>query len=368
MKDGKTYKLDENKKIKFEGLTKSEIYNLVSLLGEQKYRAEQIYKWIYTKDAVSIDSFTDISKTFREELGKYFEFTEIIPEEITLSDTGSSIKVLFRLQDNEHIESVILRDKDRITGCISTQVGCRMGCKFCNTAQIGLIRNLFPYEIVRQIIELNRICQKNMSKDLSNLVFMGMGEPIDNVDNLVSALDVILDGDGMGFSHRKVTVSTCGVITGLNKIFDMEKPVNLAVSVNATTNEVRSSIMPVNNKFPLEKLINYLKTVPLQKRKRVTFEYVLLKDVNDSPEDARRLGKLVKNIPSKINLIVYNETENSVFKGTDYNKVLSFQKILTDMNITAFIRKSLGSDIKGACGQLRAEYKNKRRIQHEHQS
>lgn len=351
--------LDENKKIKIEGLTKLQILDVVLSLNEAKYRADQIYKWVYTKDAESIDDFSDVSKNFRGVLKKYLEFTRIIPKETIRSNSDSSIKVLWNLEDGEHIESVILKDKERITGCISTQVGCRMGCKFCNTAQMGLIRNLMPSEIVRQIIELNRICQNNFSKDLSNLVFMGMGEPIDNIDNLIQSLNIILDGDGLGFSHRKVTVSTCGVINGLDKIFEMDKPVNLAVSINATTDDVRNKIMPVNNKFPIEQLLNYLKTVPLQKRKRVTFEYVLLKDVNDSLEDAKRLGKMIKKIPSKVNLIVYNETEGGRFKKTDYNKVLAFQKILTDMNITAFIRKSLGSDIKGACGQLRGEYNKK---------
>lgn len=346
--------------IVLDNLSREELIDYFISINEKKFRADQVYKWLYSKSADNFESMTDLSKSLREKLATGTRLTKVTLVETTKSKIDGSIKLLLKLEDNNFIESVILKDSTRLTGCISSQVGCRMGCKFCNTAKIGLIRNLSSAEIIRQIQKVNEVALKEYGKELSNLVFMGMGEPLDNLNNLIKALEIILDENGMNFSHRKVTVSTCGISNNINKLFKLKNAPNIAISLNATNDETRNNIMPVNKKFPLNRLLEDIRKLPLPKRKRITFEYVLLKNINDSLEDAKRLIKMLHKIPSKINLIIYNQTEDSKFEQIDYDNVLKFQKILTDAGFSALIRKSLGADIDGACGQLYANYLKKR--------
>ncbi|TYB32694.1 MAG: 23S rRNA (adenine(2503)-C(2))-methyltransferase RlmN [Flexistipes sinusarabici] len=341
-----------------DDLSKLDMEYEMTELGEKPFRGRQLYKWMYSKGVFDFQEMTDLSKQLRQKLKQRYSFRKIEVIEKKKSQNDGSTKLLLELDDRNRIEAVILKDGERLTGCVSTQVGCRMGCSFCSTAKIGLIRNLKIGEIVRQIIIMNRILNDQDEK-LSNIVFMGMGEPLDNLDNLNEAIRIILDESGLNFSHRKVTVSTCGMADELNKMYkELDSPVNLAVSLNFTDNEMRQKFMPVSKKYPVESLIATLKKLPVQKRKRITIEYVLIKDINDSWKDAKYLAEMLRGLPVKINLIVYNDSDIGFNSAAEKN-VFAFQKVLQDKGFSAFIRKSLGSDIEGACGQLYARYNKK---------
>jgi 23S rRNA (adenine2503-C2)-methyltransferase len=328
-------------------------------LGMEKFRAKQIYKWVHYKGSESIEEMTDLSVAAREKLSEIAGFTRLDVVKYQESALDGSVKFLFSLEDGEHIEAVILNDGSRYTACISSQVGCRMGCAFCSTAQMGLKRNLTAGEILKQVKRLNEYLSEKDLK-LNNLVFMGMGEPLDNIDNVMKALDVLLDDNGYGFSHRKITLSTCGVAKNIERLFSMKTPVNLAVSINSPVQDVRKEIMPISHKYPLHELMDVLKKLPLQKRKGITIEYVLLKGINDSVEDAKKLVKLLKGMDKiKVNLILYNQGGMPEYKAPEEKDALKFQEYLINNKIGVFIRKSLGSDIDGACGQLRAKHENK---------
>ncbi len=330
---------------KIDCLSAEEIKEVVENFSEQSFRGKQIYNWLYYNNVTSFDMMTNIPVSLREKLSSEYEFTYF--EEVKrLTSSDGSIKFLFRLEDSESIESVLLSDGSRISGCISTQVGCRMGCKFCATAgAVGFKRNLTVGEILAQVAALRKSAEELFEERLLNLVFMGMGEPLDNIDNLKKALTILLDDEAFGFSHRKITVSTSGLINGIKKFFQMETPVNIAVSINAP------------NENHLKDLIKTLKNVDLDKRKRITLEYVLLGGVNDSLAHAKEFVQLIKGIKAKINLISYNGSPYSEFKTPSEKNVLQFQEYLMNNNLTAFIRKKLGQDIAGACGQLAADYK-----------
>lgn len=342
---------------KIDCLSAEEIKEVVENFSEQSFRGKQIYNWLYHNNVTSFDMMTNIPASLREKLSSEYEFTYF--EEVKrLTSSDGSIKFLFRLEDGESIESVLLSDGSRISGCISTQVGCRMGCKFCATAgAVGFKRNLTVGEILAQVAALRKSAEELFEERLLNLVFMGMGEPLDNIDNLQKSLTILLDDEAFGFSHRKITVSTSGLISGIKKFFQMETPVNLAVSINAPNEKIRASIMPVTNKNHLNDLIQTLRNVDLDKRKRITLEYVLLGGVNDSLAHAKEFVQLIKGIKAKINLISYNGSPYSEFKTPNEKNVLQFQEYLINNNLTAFIRKKLGQDIAGACGQLAADYK-----------
>lgn len=341
---------------KIDNLSRNTLIQLSEEYNEASFRGKQLYNWIYKVGVSSFDEMTNISKSFRELLSSKYSFTQLEEVKRTTSSDGS-IKFLFKLEDNETVESVLLVDGQRMSGCISTQVGCRMGCKFCATANaVGYKRNLTSGEIIKQIIYLRKVALELFDERLGNLVFMGMGEPLDNIVNLKKALNIILDEDGLCFSHRKVTVSTCGVIDGIKELFKMDTPVNLAVSINAPNQKIRSNIMPISKKYPLDELLKFLKKLDIDKRKKITLEYVLLGGLNDSISHAAEFVKGIRGIPAKVNLIVYNTSPYMDFKSPARDKVLKFQEYLINNNITAFIRKRLGVDIKGACGQLAASY------------
>lgn len=327
--------------------------------GMEKFRGEQVYKWIHHRGSENISEMSDLSAAARTKMTETTRFTVCEPVKFQVSSQDGSIKALFRLEDGEHIESVILSDGTRLTACISSQVGCRMGCAFCSTARMGLKRNLTVGEILKQVKRLNEYLAKDGRK-LNNIVFMGMGEPLDNIDNVLEAITVLLDDNGYGFSHKKITLSTCGVTENIIKLFSLNTPVNLAVSINAATQEKRKDLMPVTNKYPLADLMKTLKTLPLQKRKSITIEYVMLKGINDSMKDADDLSKLLKGLEKvKVNLILYNSGADSRYQAPDEKDALKFQQYLINKRIGVFIRKSLGSDIDGACGQLRANYEKR---------
>jgi len=315
---------------------------------KERYRAKQILRWIYQKGASSLEEMTTLSKVLRKELTEIFFISQLAPEKIETSEDGTR-KFLFPLSDGKFIETVLIPERKHQTICISTQVGCQLKCRFCLSGKKGLVRNLKVSEIVNQICLVKKYLG-NKEENL-NLVLMGMGEPLSNYDNTLRALKIILSPWGLKFSHRKVTLSTAGLIPEMERL-GKELPVNLAVSLNASNDQTRSYLMPINKKYPLSKLLKACSRYPLPSRKRITFEYNLIKEVNDSPEDAQKLIKLVKGIRCKINLIPFNPLPGVTFKRPDDETVLTFQEILHTHDISALIRKSRGADIHAACGQL----------------
>lgn len=296
---------------------------------------------------------TDLPKALREELDKEYSLflPEVSREEVSQDGTR---KLALLLEDGEIIESVIIPEEDHFTLCVSSQVGCAMGCAFCLTARMGFRRHLAPYEILAQVLRAEEILEKEgllEVKPLRNLVFMGMGEPLANYENVLRALKVLLHPYGFNFSKRRVTVSTVGIIPKMEQLA-RDLTVRLAISLHAADHEIRSRLMPINKRYPLSDLIAACRRYPLPRGWRITFEYVMLKGVNDSLKDARKLASLLRGIPSKINLIPFNEHPLIPFECPEEEKILRFQGVLLEAGYVATIRKSRGRDISAACGQL----------------
>lgn len=339
-------------KINLKELSCDEIKEIIKTLQLPPFRAKQLIHWIYHKFASSIQDITEWSKSLREDFSQIYFIDNIKLIERRFSSDGTE-KYLFELNDGEKIESVLIPDKDRLTLCVSSQVGCPLGCKFCLTGKIGFRRNLKAWEILDQFIQTTKIIVKE-DKKITNVVFMGMGEPLLNFENTVEALWRFKDL--IRFSPRRITLSTVGIIPAIRKLPKLAPPIKLAISLNATDNVTRSFLMPINKKYPLEELIETLKNYPLKQRERITIEYVLLKEINDSEENAHNLAKLLKNIPCKINLIPFNPWHGCEFERPNEATILKFQQILISKGYSVFIRKSKGLDILAACGQLKAFY------------
>jgi 23S rRNA (adenine2503-C2)-methyltransferase len=320
--------------------------------GLKKYRAAQVFEWIYRNRASSFEDMTNISKVERSLLSDAFCITSPAVVRTELSKDGTR-KFLFELEDTHTIESVLIPDDDRLTLCISSQVGCAQACRFCLTGRGGFTRNLKAHEISDQVLEVSRILKQEGRRGITNIVLMGMGEPLANIEELVKALKVITWERGLGFSPRRVTVSTDGLVPEIDVLGKSGVKVNLAVSLNATTDAVRDRIMPVNQRYPIKQLLATCQHFPLEPRRRITFEYVMLQGVNDTQEDALRLTRLLRGIKCKVNLIPFNPFPASEFGRPDDAVVKRFQKILLDHHYTALVRESRGRDISAACGQLR---------------
>lgn len=346
--------------INLKALSIRELDSFSLEIGLPTYRARQLRHWIYEKYATSTQDITEFSKDLREKLSKRAFISNLKVADRQLSKDGTE-KFLFSLEDEETIESVLIPDKDRLTLCISSQAGCAMGCRFCLTGKLGLKRNLAAYEIADQLISVNRLIAPLR---LTNIVFMGMGEPLANSGNVVEALWRITGL--LNVSPRRITLSTSGIVPKLVELSREAPPINLAVSLNATTDEVRNRIMPINKTYPIRRLLEACRRYPLPPGRRITFEYVLIKDLNDTPEDARRLVSLLKGIAAKVNLIPFNPYEGSDFEKPKDEVILNFQKILESLNLAALVRKSKGQDILAACGQLRASYTAADSISHKH--
>lgn len=319
--------------------------------GHSPFRRDQLMQWIYQKQVADFSEMTTLAKVFREQLAENFEIPQWQPTLLQTSVDGTR-KFLFTLHDGEQIESVLIPANKRMTLCFSSQVGCAMGCDFCLTATMGLKRNLSQFEILEQIATVARVIAPE-GKHITNLVAMGMGEPLHNRKTLQEALKILMHDLGFGFSHNRITVSTSGLVPEMPKLL-AEASIKLAVSLNATTDDVRNRIMPINKKYPLQVLLDACRALPLGKNGRVTFEYVMLHDVNDTDADLRRLSQLLATIPSKINLIPFNEYPGSPYKRPPDRWVEHFQHTLISKGFVACIRHSRGRDILGACGQLAA--------------
>ncbi|OJT17674.1 23S rRNA (adenine(2503)-C(2))-methyltransferase [Archangium sp. Cb G35] len=343
-------KLTEVSSLTLEGLTRF----LTEELGERAFRAGQLYRWMHQRGATSFEEMTDLSKALREKLKTRAEIVPLVKDAEQRSVDGT-IKYRWKTRDGRYIESVYMPSEDRKTLCVSTQVGCAMACTFCMTGTLGLKRNLTPGEIVAQVHAVNREVRKleklETYRPLSNLVFMGMGEPLHNFENLKTALKILQSVEGPNFSHRHITVSTVGLVPMIER-FGQETDVKLAISLNASTDEQRSKTMPVNRKWNIAALLDACRKFPLRQGRRITFEYVLLRDFNDSDEDAFRLIELLEDIPAKVNLIPYNENPGLGFKTTMDERAERFRELLTNGHVAAFIRQNRGRDIAGACGQL----------------
>jgi len=339
-------------KINIKSLNHDELLAYLVCQGLKKFRVDQIFRWIYMHHARSFDDMTNIAKLERAQLASYFYIPTLKIIKSETSHDGTK-KFLFELVDNHTIESVLIPDEARLTLCISSQVGCRQACRFCLTGSGGFTRDLEAYEIVDQVLEISRILKNEETRGITNIVLMGMGEPLANFDKVVKAVKLITSTKGLGFSPRRVTVSTDGLVPEIERLGHSGLKVNLAVSLNATTDEVRDRIMPVNKRYPIKELLAACTRFPLELRRRITFEYVMLRGVNDSMEDAKRLTKLLRGIKCKINLIPFNPFSGSEFKRPEDAIVRSFQKVLLDAHYTALVRESRGQDISAACGQLR---------------
>lgn len=331
-------------------LSPDELTNYITSLGEESYRANQVAGWVYKRGARSFDEMTDLPKALRLTLGDVAQISSITAERVECSIDGTR-KYLFRLYDGSRVETVLIPDSGRYTICISSQVGCAMGCTFCLTGTVGRIRNLRTSEILNQFL----FVRGDAEETITNIVFMGMGEPLDNFDNTVRALKILTHPSFVGMSPRKITVSTSGLIPMIEKL-GREAPVNLSISLNAPNDELRSKIMPVNKKYPIRELVEAGLRYPFPRGKRLTFEYVLLKGVNDSPAHARELAKLLSGVDCTMNLIPFNEATPLPYKTPDARSVATFQQILISSGLRTFVRKSRGRDILGACGQLAALY------------
>ncbi|WP_375759710.1 23S rRNA (adenine(2503)-C(2))-methyltransferase RlmN [Corallococcus exercitus] len=323
-------------------------------LGERPFRAAQLYRWLHQRGATTFDEMTDLSKALREKLKAQAEIVPLV-KDLEQRSVDGTIKYRFKTRDGRFIESVYMPAEDRKTLCVSTQVGCAMACSFCMTGTLGLKRNLTPGEIVAQVHAVNREVRRNENletlRPLTNLVFMGMGEPLHNFENLKTALSILQSEEGPNFSHRHITVSTVGLVPMIER-FGQETDVKLAISLNASTDEQRSKTMPVNRKWNIAALLDACRKFPLRQGRRITFEYVLLKGFNDTDEDAHRLRELLRDIPAKVNLIPYNENPGLGFQTTGEQRAEEFRAILAEAHVAAYIRKNRGRDIAGACGQL----------------
>lgn len=332
-----------------EGLARAELDAWLDARGLPGYRAHQIRRWLFRKRAASFECMTDLSGELRRALARDFVVGSLVMER-RLSSRDGSVKYLFRLSDGNAVETVRIPEQDRVTLCVSTQAGCGLGCVFCATARMGLKRNLTQAEILDQVLEAQR--RRPEDARISNLVFMGMGEPLANYDAVRGALDVITDAHGgMGIAPRKVTVSTVGLLPQMRRLME-ETGVNLAVSLHSVRDAVRSELMPVNRKYPVSQLLDCCRSLPLPRRKRITFEYLLIRGLNDRVEDAAELAAKLRGIRCKVNLIPFNPHEGSGFQRPPDRVIERFAEKLRRHRIQTHVRRPRGDDIQAACGQL----------------
>ena len=330
-------------------LTFEELENYFLSINEKKYRASQVFEWLYKKRVTSFDEMTNLSNGLIEKLKEDFTFE--MPQIVAKEHDKDVSKFLFKLTDGEHIESVVMYHDYGISLCISSQVGCNMGCVFCESGRRKKVRNLEAYEMILQVIEI----EKEIKKRISHIVVMGIGEPFDNFDNLVKFISNCNNPKGLEIGSRHITVSTCGIVPKIYEFSKLPGGVNLAISLHSAFDDKRSKLMPINKVYPLKDVIIAIKDYIKETNRRVTFEYILLENVNDSFEDAKELCRLIKGLNAYVNLIPYNEGYNAKFKRPKNDKIMSFYDIIKKEGINVTIRREFGSNISAACGQLRSK-------------
>ena len=339
------------------GLSREEIGDRFLSLGLQKFRSGQVWHWLYHKGATSFEEMTTLSKKVRVQLGKTFSIKRPTVSEKQTSADGT-IKWLLQFEDGAKAETVFIPEEDRGTLCISSQVGCTLNCSFCHTGTQKLVRNLSSSELVGQILiafdELSAWPSAQIGRPLTNIVLMGMGEPLYNLDNVIKALKIIMDNEGISISKRRITLSTSGIVPEFSRC-GLETDVNLAISLHAVTDDVRDILVPINKKYPIKDLLNACREYPgVSNSRRITFEYVMLKGINDSASDARALIKLMEGIPAKINLIPFNPWPGSPYECSEKNQIEEFAKIVLKAGYPSPVRTPRGDDILAACGQLKS--------------
>jgi len=348
------------------GLSRDQLVAELAALGEKPFRAKQLWHWIYHRGVTDFAEMTTLSKDFRARLAETHVVRRPEVAVAQVSQDGTR-KWLLRLADGQEVETVYIPEEDRGTLCVSSQVGCTLTCKFCHTGTQRLVRNLSPAEIVGQIMVardgLGEWPAPAEGRKITNIVLMGMGEPLYNYDNVATAMKIAMDGEGLSISKRKITLSTSGVVPEMERC-GRELDVNLAVSLHATTDETRDWIMPINKKYPLKMLLDACRNYPgTHNARRITFEYVMLKGVNDSEDDARRLIRLLKDIPAKVNLIPFNPWPGSFFECSDKATITRFADILSAAHISSPVRATRGDDILAACGQLKSASERKKKAE-----
>ena len=332
------------------GLTHKKLEEYFSGIGEKKFKATQIFEWLYQKRINSFDDMSNVSKKVIEKLRCDFSINKL---EILNKQIGDDVvKYLFKLSDNNKIEAVLMKHDYGNSLCISTQVGCNMGCHFCESGRLKKVRNLETYEMVLQIL----MVEEDLNIRISHLVLMGIGEPFDNYDNVINFIEIINHPKGIALGSRHITISTCGLVPKIKEFMKYDKQVNLAVSLHAPNNEIRNKIMNINKVYPIEEVISVIKEYINKTNRRVTFEYIMLRGVNDSTDNAIELSKLLKGINCYVNLIPYNETSHIEFKKSNKEDILKFYDTLKKNNINVTIRREFGSKVSAACGQLRSNY------------
>lgn len=332
------------------GMTVEKLENYFLTIGQKKFKAIQVYEWLYRKRIESFDEMSNIKKEVIDKLKSDFGNDKL--KILTKLEDVDVCKYLFELSDGNKIEAVLMNHDYGNSLCISTQVGCNMGCTFCESGRLKKVRNLESYEMVLQILQV----EKELNKRISHIVLMGIGEPFDNYDNVMDFIDIINHPKGIALGARHITISTCGIIPKIKEFMNNGKQVNLAVSLHASNDELRRKIMPINKVYPLDELIKVLKEYIAKTNRRVTFEYIMLKDVNDKVENALELSKLLRGMNCYVNLIPYNETSHIIYKKSSQDSIMKFYDTLKKNKINVTIRREFGSKVKAACGQLRSNY------------
>ena len=339
-------------KIDIKSLDLDELQRFVESMGEKNFRAKQIYEWMHQKLVTDFSEMTNLSKNIREKLNQSCELTALETVDVKISKLDGTRKYLFALSDGNVIESVLMKYKHGNSVCISSQVGCRMGCRFCASTLDGLERNLAPSEMLDQIYRI----QQDIGERVSNVVVMGSGEPLDNFDNLLKFIELITHEDGLQISQRNITVSTCGIVPNMYQLADRKLQITLALSLHAPNDEVRKTLMPIANAFPLCDVMKACDYYFEKTGRRMTFEYSLVSGVNDNEEEAKALSALIGHRNCHINLIPVNPIKERDFVQSDKENIVNFKKLLEKNGINVTIRREMGRDIDGACGQLRKRY------------
>lgn len=340
------------REIDIKSMTFSEIENVVASLGQPKFRAKQLYQWLQVYGITDYSEMTNLPKEIREKLGEKYPISRCDIELKQVSKIDGTVKYLFRLSDGNFIESVLMKYKYGYTLCISSQVGCKMGCVFCASTKSGCVRDLLPSEMLGQI----HAAQRDMNIRVSHIVMMGMGEPLDNFDNAMRFLELVGDENGLNLSLRNISLSTCGIVPKIYELMEKHLQLTLSVSLHAPNNEMRSRVMPINKRYPIEELMEACRKYTALTSRRISFEYAMIKDVNDSDRCACELASLLKGMLCHVNLIPANEIHESKHKRSTVERQERFIKILNSRGINATVRRSLGSDIDASCGQLRSRH------------
>ena len=343
-----------NSKIDIKSMNLAELTEFVASIGEKAFRAKQLYQWLHVKQVYAFDDMTNLSKAFREKLNEVSFITDLKQEQVQISQIDGTRKYLFLLEDGNVIESVLMRYKHGNSVCISSQVGCRMGCRFCASTLDGLVRGLRPSEMIDQIYKIGQ----DIGERISNVVVMGTGEPMDNYDNLLKFITLLTDENGLNISQRNLTVSTCGIVPRMRQLADEKLSITLALSLHASNQKKRLELMPVANKYDIHDMIDACKYYFDQTGRRVTFEYSLVGGVNDTDEDARELSQLIHGMNCHVNLIPVNPIKERDYVQSNAAVIAAFKNKLEKNGINVTVRREMGRDIDGACGQLRKRYIN----------